>query len=258
LKGKSSSWLGAVVMTAAMCVSMLGAGAVARGQVVSPPPNPKLPPPAPLAGVRYDYPWEIYGGFAYSHFNAGPHLLQGANLGGFDARVMREMSKRWGVGVNVRGYYGTSGVLPNCGSCSGSGPNAGPIEGPFVSEHMFLAGPEYRWLHNEHAALMLHGFVGGAYGEFQRGIGDVNPASLGLFSDQWAFGGAFGGSIDLNRSPRLVFRIAPDATLTNFGSNGLAEQFALSVGVVYRMGHQFDMPKGSGTPQPRKRRWWRP
>jgi hypothetical protein len=253
LKGKKSSWLGAAVVAAAMGLT----GAAARGQVQSPPPNPQLPPPAPLAGVRYDYPWEIYGGVGYSHFDAGPHLLQGANLGGFDARAVRELNKRWGVGVNVRGYYGTSGVVPNCGSCSGTGPNAGPIQGPFVSEHMFLAGPEYRLASNQHAALMLHAFWGGAYGDFQRDLGGIPPANLGLFSNQFAAAAAMGGSIDLNRSPRLVFRIAPDATLTNFGSNGFAEQFALSMGVVYRMGRRFDEPK-TATPQARKRRWWRP
>ncbi len=211
----------------------------AEGQVQSPPPNPQLPPSAPLAGVRYDFPWEIYGGFAYSHFDAGPKLLQGANLGGFDARAVREFGTRWGVGANVRGYYGTTGVSPNCGSCTGSGSNAGPITGPFVSEHMFVAGPEYRLAANEHAAMMLHAFVGGAYGNFESALGGVNPATLGLFSNQFTVAGVFGGSIDLNRSPRLVFRIAPDATMTDFGHNGFAEQFAISVGVVYRMGKQF-------------------
>jgi hypothetical protein len=221
-----------VAMAAAFCLSGMGAA----GQVVSPPPNPQLPPPAPLAGVKYNFPWEIYGGLAYSHFDAGPQTFQGANLGGFDARAIRELSTRWGVGVNVRGYYGTSGAEPNCGACTGSGPNAGPIEGPFVSEHMFLAGPEYRLKANEHAALMLHAFAGTAYGYFTGGLNGVPPQNVGFFSNQWAFGGAFGGSIDLNRSPRLVFRIAPDATLTNFGSAGMKEQFAISVGVVYRMG----------------------
>ncbi|MGB7137014.1 MAG: hypothetical protein WBD46_17130 [Acidobacteriaceae bacterium] len=224
-------------------VAALAAGlfsfAAAQGQIVSPPPNPQLPPPAPLAGVRYDYPWEIYGGFAYSHFDAGPNLLQGANLGGFDARVVRELNTRWGIGANVRGYYGTSGAAPNCGSCSGSGPNAGPIEGPFVSEHMFLGGPEYRLVRNEHAALMLHAFVGGAYGDFTRGLNGVPPQDVGFFSNQFTTAMAMGGSLDLNRSPRLVFRIAPDATLTDFGGNGFEEQFAISVGVVYRMGHRF-------------------
>ncbi len=228
--------VGVAALAAAMCLM----GTAAEGQVVSPPPNPQLPAPTPLAGVRYDYPWEIYGGFAYSHFDAGPETFQGANLGGFDARAIRELGRRWGVGVNVRGYYGTSGTgAPNCGSCTGTGPNAGPIEGPFVSEHMFMAGPEYRLASNEHAAMMLHAFAGTAYGDFTAGLNGVAPQTVGFFSNQWAFGGAFGGSIDLNRSPRLVFRIGPDATLVNFGSSGFREQFAISVGVVYRMGHPF-------------------
>ena len=221
------------LLAAVMCIL----GMRAEGQVVSPPPNPQLPAPAPLAGVKYNYPWEIYGGFAYSHFDAGPETFQGANLGGFDARAIRELGTRWGVGVNVRGYYGTSGTgAANCGACNG---NSGPITGPFVSEHMFLAGPEYRLKSNEHAAMMLHAFAGTAYGDFTRGLDGVPPQTVGFFSNQWAFGGAFGGSIDLNRSPRLVFRIAPDATLVNFGSSGFREQFAISVGVVYRMGRQF-------------------
>src|SRR5579875_58712 len=52
LKGKSRTWLGVAVAAAAMCVS----GAAASGQVQSPPPGVVVPPSAPLAGVRYDYP----------------------------------------------------------------------------------------------------------------------------------------------------------------------------------------------------------
>jgi hypothetical protein len=225
-----------VVAAAAAVLCLMGARAV--GQVVSPPPNPQLPPPAPLAGVRYDYPWEIYGGPAYLHFDAGPNLHQGANLGGFDARAVREFTRRWGIGVNVRGYYGTSGAAPNCGSCSGTGPNAGPITGPFVSEHLFVAGPEYRLAMNPHAAIMLHVFAGGAYGNFTSALGGLPPSEFGFFANQLTFGSAFGGSIDLNRSPKLVFRIAPDGTLTTYG-NGTQEHFGISVGVVYRMGKQF-------------------
>jgi len=182
-------------------------------------------PSSALAGVRYDYKWEMYGGFAYSHFNAGPNLLQGANLGGFDIQAARFLKPRWAVAGNVRGYYGTSGVIPN--------PYG--ITGPFVSEHMFLVGPEYRGLSNEHGSIMLHALVGGAYGNFEKDLSGVPPAALGLFSNQFAFGSAFGGSIDLNRSPRLVFRISPDATLTDFGSAGLKDQFTISVGLLYRL-----------------------
>lgn len=224
--GKRSSWL--AVAAIAAVVGFFGAGAY--GQVESPPPNPQLPPPEPLAGVQYNYPWEIYGGMAYSHFDAGPNVLQGANLGGFDARAIRELTTSWGVGANVRGYFGTTGV---------GATTPYNIHGPFVAEYMLLGGPEYRALKNKHAAMMLHAFVGTAYGDFQHDLEGIPPANLGLFSNQFALGMALGGSIDLNRSPRLVFRIAPDALMTNYGNNGLAEQFAISVGVVYRMGHPF-------------------
>ena len=197
----------------------------ASGRAQSSNPQPAVAPNSALAGVKYDYKWELYGGFAYSHFNAGPNLLQGANLGGFDVQAARFLSQRWAAVGNVRGYYGTSGTVPN----------AYGIRGPFVSEHMFLAGPEFRALSNEHASMTLHALVGGAYGDFERDLSGVPPAALGLFSNQFAFGSAFGGSIDLNRSPRLAFRISSDATFTDFGSAGLKDQFALSVGLIYRL-----------------------
>ena len=50
---------------------------VARAQYT----QPTVAPNNTLANVRYDWRWEVYGGFAYSHFNAGPNLIQGANLG---------------------------------------------------------------------------------------------------------------------------------------------------------------------------------
>ncbi|HSY02245.1 MAG TPA: hypothetical protein VK819_08815 [Acidobacteriaceae bacterium] len=223
MKGKGRYWLGVAAVAAVMSM-----GAWAQDQGIT--PNPQLPPSAPLADVRYDYHWELYGGPAYSHFDAGPSVLQGANLGGFDARAVRELNTRWGVGVNVRGYFGTSGV-----ACC----NTQNIKGPFVSQYMFLAGPEYRVLRNEHAAMMLHAFVGGAYGDFQHALGGVPPQEVGFFANQMTVAAALGGSIDLNRSARWVFRIAPDANLTDYGGNGLVQQFAISVGVVYRAGHRF-------------------
>jgi hypothetical protein len=192
--------------------------------------QPTVAPSDTLAGVHYDYKWEIYGGMAYSHFNAGANLVQGSNLGGFDVQAARFFRKRWALAANARGYYGTSGVVPN--------PYL--IKGPFVSEHMFLAGPEYRGPSNEHISMTFHALFGGAYGSFQSALQDqsgapVPPSALGLFSNQFTFGSAIGGSIDLNRSPRWVFRISPDATLTDFGGAGIHEQFAISVGVVYRL-----------------------
>lgn len=233
MKGKRSFWLGVAALAVLVIFSTGFSGTMAHAQVISPPPNPHLPPPEPLAGVKYNFPWEIYGGIGYAATDAGPHVLQQALLGGFDARAVREFSQRWGVGANVRGYFGTSGVGT---TTSGA---AGQIHGPFVAEYFLLGGPEYRALSNEHAAMMLHAFVGGVYGDFEHSLNGVPPADVGFFSNQMALGMALGGSIDLNRSPRLVFRIAPDALMSDFGGNGLAEHMSISVGVVYRLGHQF-------------------
>lgn len=236
--GKLRTWLGGVALAALVIVAICFPGTTASAQEssqepvqsITPPPGTAVPPPAPLAGVHYNYPWEIYGGIGYAATDAGPHVLQQALLGGFDARAVREFSQRWGVGANVRGYFGTTGV----GATTPSS-----IHGPFVAEYFLLGGPEYRALYNKHAALMLHTFVGGVYGDFQHDLGSTPPADVGLFANQMALGMALGGSIDLNRSPRLVFRIAPDALMSDFGSNGLAEHMSLSIGVVYRLGHQF-------------------
>jgi len=193
--------------------------------------QPTVAPSAPLSGVRYDNRWEVYGGFAYAHLHAGPQLLQGANLGGFDIQGARFFTTRLALAGNVRGYYGTSGTQPN--------PYG--IRGPFVSEHFFLAGPEYRGPSNEHISLTLHALFGGVYGRFESALYDqqgnkVAPAAVGFFSNQVTFGSAIGGAVDLNRSPRLAFRVAPDALLTDYGSAGIRTEFAISVGLVYRLG----------------------
>jgi hypothetical protein len=196
------------------------------GNVIGAQTTPVVAPNDSLANVKYDYKWELYGGVAYSHFDAGPTLVQGANLGGFDIQAARFLTHRWALAGNARGYYGTSGAIPN----------PFDIHGPFVSEHVFIGGPEFRGPSNEHGSFTVHALVGGAYGSFESALGGRNPDLLGFFHDQFTFASALGGSIDLNRSPRLAFRISPDAVLTDYGGAGLKEQFAISVGLVYRLG----------------------
>lgn len=199
-----------------------------------------------LATVTYNNRYEVYGGLAYSHFDAGPSLLQGANLGGLDIQGAWFLTHKWAAVANVRGYLGTSGAAPNIYG----------IKGPFVSEYMALGGPEYRLASNQHASLTLHALAGGTYGYFSSGLKDgslkINPGVVGFYDDQFAFASAIGGSIDLNRSPRLAFRISPDAILTDYSSSGKSdfkEQFGISVGLVYRFGRPID-PNRAGTPHP--------
>lgn len=185
------------------------------------PTVPTQPEAAPVA--KYDNRWEVYGGMAYAHIHAGPNLVQGAHIGGFDAQGTRWLTPRIGAMANVRGYYGTSGVLPNRYN----------IEGPFVSEHFGLVGPTFLGPHNDHGAFSAHALFGGAYGYFTRGLSGHTPAELGFFDDQFAFGSAIGGNIDLNRSPKLAMRISPDWLMTRYGGK-MENNFAISVGVLYR------------------------
>jgi len=186
--------------------------------------QPQVAPSTPLAGVQYNYRWEFYGGFAYAHLTAGPQLKVGTNLGGFDAEASRFFTQRWAIEGSVRGYYGTSGAAPN--------PYG--IRGPFVNEYLFVAGPEWRGPSNEHISTTAHAMFGGAWGRFQSALQDQN-------NNQVAFGSVLGGTVDLNRSSKLAFRISPDAILTNYDNSPipgsrLKADFAISVGLVYRMG----------------------
>ncbi len=199
-----------------------------------------------LSGVSYNNRYEIYGGLAYTHFDAGPSLLQGSNLGGVDVEGAYFLTRKWAADASVRGYYGTSGATPNDFY----------IQGPAVSQYMVMAGPEYRLAANQHASLSLHALFGGTYGYFSEDLGrnnlgqKVEPGQIGFFSDQIAFGSAIGGAIDLNRSPRLAFRIEPEALLTDYSSGtqgDFKEQFGISVGLVYRLGRHLE-PSRPGAP----------
>ncbi len=207
----------------------------------------KLPPPPTidanvnrnltLNDVRYDNKYEIYGGIGSAHFNAGPSLLSGANLGGFDVSGTRWLTPHLGATANVRGYYGTSGAQVNPFG----------VKGPFVMEHLGMGGVTYRAKQNIHAALDFHALFGFDYGTFSSALGNipgtstpVTPAQVGFFNDGATFATALGGSIDLNRSPQLAFRISPDYLYTRFG--GVTQnEFTISVGILYRM----KFPKGA-------------
>jgi hypothetical protein len=205
----------------------------------------KLPPPPTidanvnrnltLADVRYDNKYDVYGGIGSYHANAGYQLIGGANLGGFDVQGTRWFTPHIGATVNVRGDYGTIGVAPNDHD----------IKGPFIMEHTGLAGVSYRLKQGKPAALVLHGLFGADYGVFNHALDGVPPAVFGLFNNQTSFAMALGGSLDLNRSPQLAFRISPDYVYTDFG--GIAQnEFAISVGILYRL----KFPKGAFKQRP--------
>lgn len=184
----------------------------------------------PLANVRYDNRFDVSLGMAYDHLKAGPTLLQGSNLGGLDLTGSYWLAKHWAVEGTGRAYVGTSGAAPNHVS----------INGPFVAQYVFAAGPEWLGPHNKHGAMIAHVLVGGAYGKFEQDLRGNSPSVVGFYNDQVAPAMIMGGHIDLNRSPRWVFRITPDAVLTRYGINygpkttQMDVNFAISVGIEYK------------------------
>jgi hypothetical protein len=119
----------------------------AEAQVV---PPAKTIPEAPslqnetLKPLDYRNKYDIYGGFASSHFNAGPALIPGANLGGFDVQGTMWLSKFMG-GASIRGPKnehaaltfhalagGAYGVFDSAINQGLSGPNLGLFNNGFA------------------------------------------------------------------------------------------------------------------------------
>jgi hypothetical protein len=188
----------------------------------------------PLAGVRYDNKYDLSLTMAYDHMKAGPTLLQGSNLGGLDLTGSRWFSKRWGLQASGRAYMGTSGA----------GVNKFNLKGPTVKQYFFVAGPEWLGPHNQHGAILAHFLVGGVYGNFEKDLLGQPPALFDFYYNQVAPAAIIGGHFDLNRSPRWVFRITPDAVMTHYTFSGAPYSnqsyaqfdvnFAISVGMEYK------------------------
>jgi hypothetical protein len=214
---------------AALCLSFVPRSQAQSSQT-GPPDRPVYVSIDPLAGVRYDNRYDLSVGMAYDHMKAGPTLLQGSNLGGLDVSGSYWLSRHWGLEGSGRGYVGTSGA----------GPNPFSIQGPFTSQYLFVAGPEYLGPHNKHGALIPHILVGGAYGNFEQDLRGHSPSVVDFYNNQLAFGMIMGGHFDLNRSTHWTFRITPDAVLTRYaieyGNRQRATDinFAISVGAEYR------------------------
>ena len=192
----------------------------------------------PLANIHYDNRYDLSVGMAYAHLKAGPNLLQGSNLGGLNFSGSYWFSRHWAVEGTGRGYLGTSGAAPNAFLDANGRPDS--IQGPFVAQYIFAGGPEWLGPHNKHGALIAHVLAGGAKGVFQKDLRGQPTSLVGFYYDQVAPAVVMGGHIDLNRSPQWVFRITPDALLTDYAVNWgkkdrqIDVNFAISVGVEYR------------------------
>ncbi len=218
-----------LVVLAALVLSA-GIRAQAQSTAARTAGNGTYMPIDPLANVRYDNRFDVSLSPAYGHQKAGPPPLeQGSNLGGLDLTGSVWFTRKLALEGTGRAYLGSSGALAN--------PYG--IKGPFVSQYMFAAGPEWLGPHNKHGALIVHALYGGSRFDSHPGAGHT-PEQASLFNNQIGPVAIIGGHIDLNRSPRWVFRMTPDAMYTRYGINygNMATygywNFGLSVGVEYK------------------------
>jgi len=198
-------------------------------QTSTPAPTPQYIAVDPLAGVRYNNRFDLSLGMAYRHIKAGPNLLQGANLGGLDLEGSFWLGKRFGLEGTGRGYFGTSGAAPN----------PDQINGPYIMEAIFAAGPEFLGPHNKHGALIAHVMAGGAYGRFQQDLRGNPTSAVGFYYDQVAPAVVMGGHLDLNRSPRWVFRVTVDGILTDYAINWGAKNRQLDINTAVSVGLEY-------------------
>jgi hypothetical protein len=218
------------ILAAVTCLA-LSSGTCAQAQSTASPiaGNGTYIASDPLAGVRYDNRFDASLGMAYDHMKAGANVLQGANLGGADLSASYWLFKHLGVEGSGRAYLGSSGAGTT---------NPAALHGPFVSQYLFVAGPEWLGPHNKHGAVIAHAMFGGAY--FDAHLGNVSPLTENFYYNQIAPAVIIGGHIDLNRSAHWVFRVTPDAVMTHYtmpytpAYSQFDVNFALSVGVEYK------------------------
>jgi hypothetical protein len=178
----------------------------------------------------YGHLYDIYAGEGYMRFRL-PSPLMRVNENMWNAGVTRYYSERLGVTLDARGIYGTAFIEPV------EDPNFNYITKPAISQYAVMIGPTYRFYMQPRYSISGRVMGGVALGDF---TGDTNGnGDLGglLYPDGATF--AANASIigEYNLSPNLGFRLAPEYTLTGFGSS-TQNSLGYTLGLVYRFGKQ--------------------
>ena len=177
------------------------------------------------APATYDNKYEVYGGINYMNFQAGQNLPKRMNLAGAEVMGTYWLNNRLGIAADYRFEGGTTPVLPS--------PQSFRPSRQLVFLNTGMAGVQYRGPKNHYAAVDYHALIGVAHGTFN----GPTTYDVGLYTNRTKPIGAFGGSLDYNRTRNLAFRLQPDLIVEHFGSE-YREFFAISAGVIYRFGKQ--------------------
>jgi hypothetical protein len=210
-------------LSAALCAALLAVSPALSAQVTA-----TAAPAAVNTGGVHDV--EIFGGAAYAHANPGfAHQVQATNLLGWTGGADYWFSRHVAVEGYARGVYGSFTIPVNNYLITGSSN---------ISEYSFLFGPSFRLHNGDKWQAGIHVDIGGVYGTFSSGYANtgVQPSATGVFNDQLAFTGAFGGWAQRVITPSFSVRVVADYQPTRFSGRGQNE-FAGSASIVYHPHH---------------------
>jgi hypothetical protein len=180
------------------------------------------------AAIRdsYSHLWEVQTGLGYMRFTPGKGL-QRTTFYSWNVDFTRFYSQRLGIDINGRGNYGTTFV----------GLNPYNVTKPAISVYTVQGGPQYRFYMQPKYAISGRVVGGWAHGNFSGDTNGFGSTTLGMWPDGNTY--AFSASVlgDINITPALALRLAPEYNFTGFGST-LQHSRGFTAGFVFRFGKQ--------------------
>lgn len=183
----------------------------------------------------YDHRWETYLDTGYLRFTPGPGLVPGKPLQrltfyAWETGLTRFSTERLGYTLVGRGYFGTAFV-------GNSTYSQGQFTRPAISQYDVMGGPIYRFYLQPKYSFAVRGMAGWSHGNFSGDTNGIPPKLLGLYSDANTFAASVSVIGELNISPSVALKLAPEYFFTGFGSTVQASR-GFSGGLVYRWGKQ--------------------
>ena len=172
----------------------------------------------------YAQPYEVFIGSNYERFEPGPNL-QHVTMYSWDAGVTRYLSERLGVTFDGRGNYGTAFV----------GLNPTSLTRPAISHYDALVGPTYRVIMRPKYSIGGRVMGGVAIGNFSGDTNGFGTKILGLHPDGTTYAISVAAVGEVNISPSLSLRLAPEYFGSGFGG-GIQNDWGATYGLVCRFG----------------------
>jgi hypothetical protein len=177
----------------------------------------------------FDHRWESYLDTGYLRFKPGPSL-QRLTYYAWETGLTRFSNERLGFTLDGRGYYGTAFVGLNQYS-------QGHFTRPAISQYDVIGGPVYRFYLQPKFSISGRAMAGWAHGNFSGDTNGIPPTLLGLYPTSDTFAASVSVIGELNVSPNVALKLAPEYFFNGFGSSLQASR-GFTGGLVYRWGKQ--------------------